>query len=189
MANLAAVGNSKGTSYILPKYYNKNSEDCNCEENEYKLSHVGRRKKLFSKKSEWTRCVSSVCLGKLLWTCSLTCIVNLTFMDIEFYQQIYYVFNCETLYLRVDNQIGKISLSVGRWVFRSNRVLRLCLSKLEMQCTQGGKYHIITQARKREQCFAANGPVFSRYRNAWSHYCSDLFLIRCVCFVAEAACF
>ncbi|NWU49257.1 SULF2 sulfatase, partial [Dromas ardeola] len=50
MANLAAASNSKGTSNILPKYYNRNSEDCNCEENEYKLSHVGRRKKLFSKK-------------------------------------------------------------------------------------------------------------------------------------------
>ncbi|NWV19697.1 SULF2 sulfatase, partial [Origma solitaria] len=50
MANLAAAGNSKGTSNILPKYYNRNSEDCNCEENEYKLSHVGQRKKLFSKK-------------------------------------------------------------------------------------------------------------------------------------------
>uniref|UniRef100_A0A8C0FLH1 Sulfatase 2 n=1 Tax=Bubo bubo TaxID=30461 RepID=A0A8C0FLH1_BUBBB len=50
MANLAAAGNSKGTSNILPKYYNRNSEGCNCEENEYKLSHVGRRKKLFSKK-------------------------------------------------------------------------------------------------------------------------------------------
>lgn len=52
MANLAAAGNSKGTSNILPKYYNRNSEDCNCEENEYKLSHAGRRKKLFSKKSK-----------------------------------------------------------------------------------------------------------------------------------------
>ncbi|NWS71492.1 SULF2 sulfatase, partial [Crotophaga sulcirostris] len=50
MANLAAAGSSKGTSNILPKYYNRNSEGCNCEENEYKLSHVGRRKKLFSKK-------------------------------------------------------------------------------------------------------------------------------------------
>lgn len=52
MANLAAAGNSKGTSNILPKYYNRNGEDCNCEENEYKLSHIGRRKKLFSKKSK-----------------------------------------------------------------------------------------------------------------------------------------
>ncbi|NWI61512.1 SULF2 sulfatase, partial [Calyptomena viridis] len=50
MANLAAAGNSKGTSNILPKYYNRNREDCNCEENEYELSHVGQRKKLFSKK-------------------------------------------------------------------------------------------------------------------------------------------
>ncbi|XP_015737027.1 extracellular sulfatase Sulf-2 isoform X2 [Coturnix japonica] len=48
MVNLA--GNSKGTSNLLPKYYSRNSEDCNCEENEYKLSHAGRRKKLFSKK-------------------------------------------------------------------------------------------------------------------------------------------
>ncbi|NXE36881.1 SULF2 sulfatase, partial [Ptilorrhoa leucosticta] len=50
MANLAAAGNGKGTSNILPKYYNRNSEDCNCEENEYKLSHIGQRKKLFSKR-------------------------------------------------------------------------------------------------------------------------------------------
>ncbi|NXU44255.1 SULF2 sulfatase, partial [Drymodes brunneopygia] len=50
MANLAAAGNGKGPSNILPKYYNRNSEDCNCEENEYKLSHTGQRKKLFSKK-------------------------------------------------------------------------------------------------------------------------------------------
>ncbi|NXS28308.1 SULF2 sulfatase, partial [Pomatostomus ruficeps] len=50
IANLAAAGNGKGTSNILPKYYNRNSEDCSCEENEYKLSHVGQRKKLFSKK-------------------------------------------------------------------------------------------------------------------------------------------
>ncbi|NWV61553.1 SULF2 sulfatase, partial [Malurus elegans] len=50
MANLAAAGNSKGTSNILPKYYNRNSEDCDCEGNEYKLSHVGQRKKLFSRK-------------------------------------------------------------------------------------------------------------------------------------------
>ncbi|NXE94539.1 SULF2 sulfatase, partial [Menura novaehollandiae] len=50
LANLAAAGNSKGTSNILPKYYNRNNEDCNCEENEYKLSHVRQRKKLFSKK-------------------------------------------------------------------------------------------------------------------------------------------
>ncbi|XP_057241342.1 extracellular sulfatase Sulf-2 isoform X2 [Malurus melanocephalus] len=50
MANLAATGNSKGTSNILPKYYNRNSEDCDCEENEYKLSHIGQRKKLFSRK-------------------------------------------------------------------------------------------------------------------------------------------
>ncbi|XP_052540275.1 extracellular sulfatase Sulf-2 isoform X2 [Tympanuchus pallidicinctus] len=48
MMNLA--GNNKGTSNLLPKYYSRNSEDCNCEENEYKLSHTGRRKKLFSKK-------------------------------------------------------------------------------------------------------------------------------------------
>ncbi|NXM51764.1 SULF2 sulfatase, partial [Gymnorhina tibicen] len=50
MANLAAAGNGKGASNILPKYYNRNSEDCNCEENEYKLSHVGQRKKLFSRR-------------------------------------------------------------------------------------------------------------------------------------------
>ncbi|NXH32333.1 SULF2 sulfatase, partial [Myiagra hebetior] len=50
MENLAAAGNGRGTSNILPKYYNRNSEDCNCEENEYKLSHIGQRKKLFSKR-------------------------------------------------------------------------------------------------------------------------------------------
>ncbi|NWQ63297.1 SULF2 sulfatase, partial [Neopipo cinnamomea] len=50
MANLAAVGNRKGTSNLLPKYYSRNRDDCNCEENEYKLSHVGQRKKLFKKK-------------------------------------------------------------------------------------------------------------------------------------------
>ncbi|KAL2297155.1 hypothetical protein Nmel_015213, partial [Mimus melanotis] len=50
MADLAAASNSKGTSNILPKYYKRNSEDCNCEENEYKLSHIRQRKKLFSKK-------------------------------------------------------------------------------------------------------------------------------------------
>ncbi|XP_050169525.1 extracellular sulfatase Sulf-2 isoform X2 [Myiozetetes cayanensis] len=50
MANLAAAGNRKGTSNLLPKYYSRSREDCNCEENEYKLSHVGQRKKLFSKK-------------------------------------------------------------------------------------------------------------------------------------------
>ncbi|NXH48790.1 SULF2 sulfatase, partial [Dicaeum eximium] len=48
IADLAVA--SKGTSNILPKYYNRNSEDCNCEENEYKLSHIRQRKKLFSKK-------------------------------------------------------------------------------------------------------------------------------------------
>uniref|UniRef100_A0A8C3V723 Extracellular sulfatase n=1 Tax=Catharus ustulatus TaxID=91951 RepID=A0A8C3V723_CATUS len=50
MADLAAASNSKGTSNILPKYYNRNSKDCNCEENEYKLSHIRQRKKFFSKK-------------------------------------------------------------------------------------------------------------------------------------------
>ncbi|XP_017687794.1 PREDICTED: extracellular sulfatase Sulf-2 [Lepidothrix coronata] len=52
MANLAAAGNRKGTSNLLPKYYSRNREECNCEENEYKLSHAGQRKKLFSKKSK-----------------------------------------------------------------------------------------------------------------------------------------
>ncbi|NWU86220.1 SULF2 sulfatase, partial [Onychorhynchus coronatus] len=50
LANLAAAGSRKGTSNLLPKYYSRNRENCNCEENEYKLSHVGQRKKLFSKK-------------------------------------------------------------------------------------------------------------------------------------------
>ncbi|NXX32488.1 SULF2 sulfatase, partial [Nicator chloris] len=50
LANLAAASNGKGTSNILPKYYHRNSQDCNCEENEYKLSHLRQRKKLFSKK-------------------------------------------------------------------------------------------------------------------------------------------
>ncbi|NXD03160.1 SULF2 sulfatase, partial [Certhia familiaris] len=50
MAALAAASNGKGASNIFPKYYNRNSEGCNCEENEYKLSHIRQRKKLFSKK-------------------------------------------------------------------------------------------------------------------------------------------
>ncbi|NWW37668.1 SULF2 sulfatase, partial [Panurus biarmicus] len=50
VANLAAASKGKGTSNILPKYYNRNNEDCNCEENEYKLGHLRQRKKLFSKK-------------------------------------------------------------------------------------------------------------------------------------------
>ncbi|NWW60052.1 SULF2 sulfatase, partial [Ifrita kowaldi] len=50
MGNLAAAGNGRGASNILPKYYSRNSEDCNCEENEYKLSHIGQRKKLFSRR-------------------------------------------------------------------------------------------------------------------------------------------
>ncbi|NWT13929.1 SULF2 sulfatase, partial [Vireo altiloquus] len=50
MTNLVAAGNGKGASNILPKYYNRNSGDCNCEENEYKLSHIGQRKKFFSKR-------------------------------------------------------------------------------------------------------------------------------------------
>ncbi|KAH0619134.1 hypothetical protein JD844_018827 [Phrynosoma platyrhinos] len=50
MASLTAPGSSKSLSNLLPKYYNRNSEDCNCEENEYKLSPIGRRKKFFSKK-------------------------------------------------------------------------------------------------------------------------------------------
>ncbi|NWI20176.1 SULF2 sulfatase, partial [Crypturellus soui] len=55
LASLAAAGSSKGSSNLLPKYYSRNSEDCNCEENEYKLSHGGRRKKLFSKKRNYAR--------------------------------------------------------------------------------------------------------------------------------------
>ncbi|XP_023795892.1 extracellular sulfatase Sulf-2 [Cyanistes caeruleus] len=50
MASLPAASNSKAASNILPKYYNRNSKDCSCEDNEYKLSHVRQRKKLFSKK-------------------------------------------------------------------------------------------------------------------------------------------
>ncbi|XP_014109605.1 PREDICTED: extracellular sulfatase Sulf-2 isoform X2 [Pseudopodoces humilis] len=50
MASLPAASNSKAASSILPKYYNSNSKDCSCEDNEYKLSHVRQRKKLFSKK-------------------------------------------------------------------------------------------------------------------------------------------
>uniref|UniRef100_A0A8D0L3L0 Sulfatase 2 n=1 Tax=Sphenodon punctatus TaxID=8508 RepID=A0A8D0L3L0_SPHPU len=50
LANLAAAGSSKGFSSLMPKYYSRNVEDCNCEENEYKLSLMGRRKKIFSKK-------------------------------------------------------------------------------------------------------------------------------------------
>ncbi|XP_077191672.1 extracellular sulfatase Sulf-2 [Paroedura picta] len=50
MASLTAPGSSKGLPNLMPKYYSQLSEDCNCEENEYKLSPIGRRKKLFSKK-------------------------------------------------------------------------------------------------------------------------------------------
>ncbi|XP_067410414.1 extracellular sulfatase Sulf-2 isoform X3 [Emydura macquarii macquarii] len=55
MAHLAATSSSsssssKGLSNLMPKYYSRKSEDCNCEENEYKLSSIGQRKKLFSKK-------------------------------------------------------------------------------------------------------------------------------------------
>ncbi|XP_044842326.1 extracellular sulfatase Sulf-2 isoform X2 [Mauremys mutica] len=50
MAHLAAASSSKGLSNLMPKYYSRKSEDCNCEENEYKLSPIGQRTKLFSKK-------------------------------------------------------------------------------------------------------------------------------------------
>ncbi|XP_044515558.1 extracellular sulfatase Sulf-2 [Gracilinanus agilis] len=40
----------KGFSNLMPKYYKGSTEGCTCEDNEYKLSPVGRRKKLFSKK-------------------------------------------------------------------------------------------------------------------------------------------
>ncbi|XP_075757685.1 extracellular sulfatase Sulf-2 isoform X2 [Pelodiscus sinensis] len=50
MAHLAAASSSKGLSNLMSKYYSRKSDDCNCEENEYKLSSVGQRKKLFSKK-------------------------------------------------------------------------------------------------------------------------------------------
>ncbi|XP_065270490.1 extracellular sulfatase Sulf-2 isoform X3 [Emys orbicularis] len=50
MAHLAAASSSKGVSNLMPKYYSRKSEDCNCEENEYKLSPIGQRTKLFSKK-------------------------------------------------------------------------------------------------------------------------------------------
>uniref|UniRef100_A0A674I7T2 Sulfatase 2 n=1 Tax=Terrapene triunguis TaxID=2587831 RepID=A0A674I7T2_9SAUR len=50
MAHLAAASRSKGVSNLMPKYYSRKSEDCNCEENEYKLSPIGQRTKLFSKK-------------------------------------------------------------------------------------------------------------------------------------------
>uniref|UniRef100_A0A7M4EY09 Sulfatase 2 n=1 Tax=Crocodylus porosus TaxID=8502 RepID=A0A7M4EY09_CROPO len=42
MANLAAMGSSKGISNLMPKYYSRNSEDCNCEENEYNF-FMGKR--------------------------------------------------------------------------------------------------------------------------------------------------
>lgn len=73
MADLAAANNSKGTSNILPKYYNRNSKDCNCEENEYKLSHIRQRKKFFSKKSKQTHCIFYLCLRKLLFANSHNC--------------------------------------------------------------------------------------------------------------------
>uniref|UniRef100_A0A8C0QPD8 Extracellular sulfatase n=1 Tax=Chelonoidis abingdonii TaxID=106734 RepID=A0A8C0QPD8_CHEAB len=50
MAHLAAASSSKGLSNLMPKYYSRKSEDCNCEENEYKLSPIGQRTKLFSRK-------------------------------------------------------------------------------------------------------------------------------------------
>lgn len=74
MANLAAASNGKGPSNILPKYYNRNSEDCNCEENEYKLSPLRQRKKLFSKKSKQIHCIFSLCLRKLLFVNSHSCL-------------------------------------------------------------------------------------------------------------------
>lgn len=52
LASLMAPDSNKEISNLLPKYYSKNNEDCSCDENEYKLSPIGRRKKLFSKKSK-----------------------------------------------------------------------------------------------------------------------------------------
>uniref|UniRef100_A0A8C4VZ02 Extracellular sulfatase n=1 Tax=Gopherus evgoodei TaxID=1825980 RepID=A0A8C4VZ02_9SAUR len=49
MAHLAAASSSKGLSNLMPKYYSRKGEDCNCEENEYKLSPIGQRTKLFKK--------------------------------------------------------------------------------------------------------------------------------------------
>ncbi|XP_027707185.1 extracellular sulfatase Sulf-2 [Vombatus ursinus] len=43
-------GSTKGFSNLVPKYYKGSAEGCTCEDNEYKISPVGRRKKLFSKK-------------------------------------------------------------------------------------------------------------------------------------------
>ncbi|KAM3839919.1 extracellular sulfatase Sulf-2 isoform 2-T2 [Vipera latastei] len=59
LANLMAPDSSKGNSNLLPKYYSKNNEDCSCDENEYKLSPIGRRKKLFSKKKYKTNYIRS----------------------------------------------------------------------------------------------------------------------------------
>ncbi|XP_039207183.1 extracellular sulfatase Sulf-2 isoform X2 [Crotalus tigris] len=59
LASLMAPDSSKGISNLLPKYYSKNNEDCSCDENEYKLSPIGRRKKLFSKKKYKTSYIRS----------------------------------------------------------------------------------------------------------------------------------
>uniref|UniRef100_A0A8C6V7K7 Extracellular sulfatase n=1 Tax=Naja naja TaxID=35670 RepID=A0A8C6V7K7_NAJNA len=59
LPSLMAPDSSKGISNLLPKYYSKNNEDCSCDENEYKLSPIGRRKKLFSKKKYKTSYIRS----------------------------------------------------------------------------------------------------------------------------------
>ncbi|XP_043945861.1 extracellular sulfatase Sulf-2 isoform X2 [Protopterus annectens] len=49
MANLEISG-KKGLTGVKSKYFSKNSNDCSCEDNEYKINHFGRKKKLYSKK-------------------------------------------------------------------------------------------------------------------------------------------
>lgn len=178
MANLAAAGNSKGTSNILPKYYNRNSEDCNCEENEYKLSHVGRRKKLFSKKSKRIHCTFCLCLRRLLLVCSLT-------HKSPWFSWALNSISIFTVHLTVKQRalywtirFENVSVCGKRSVLIQNRVLYLCLSKL------GNAVHTLKwqvaypYVGHETQCFTANTPVFSRYCNAWSRHCSHLFLIR-----------
>lgn len=50
MTNLAIASGIKGMSNLMSKYYGKNIDECNCEDNESKFSSFGRLKKLFTKK-------------------------------------------------------------------------------------------------------------------------------------------
>ncbi|KAJ1123225.1 hypothetical protein NDU88_001698 [Pleurodeles waltl] len=50
MSNLAIPSGFKGMSNLMSKYYGKDVDECNCEDNESKISSFGRLKKLFTKK-------------------------------------------------------------------------------------------------------------------------------------------